>query len=99
LGTTNGNTPVDRKIGSAAEIQHKRDYNAPSDGADTRNFIETHDVTKVARKAVPGSGEESADLLQAEQDDRLNDDGGKSPESSPQDNTTEKSDSSKKSGA
>jgi hypothetical protein len=31
---------------------------------DTRNFIETHNVTKVPRKAVPGSGEEAADLLQ-----------------------------------
>jgi hypothetical protein len=72
MGTTNGNSTVDRKIGSAAEIQHKRDYNAPSSDAGTRNFIETHDVTKVVRKAVPGSGEESADLLQAEQDVRSN---------------------------
>jgi hypothetical protein len=38
-----------------------------TDDRDTRNFIETHHVTKVARKAVPGSGEESADLLQDEE--------------------------------
>ena len=47
--------------------------------ADTRNFIKTHDVTKVARKAVPGSGEEAADLVQAEQVDGLDD---KKPDSS-----------------
>ena len=41
--------------------------------AATRNFIETHDVTKVARKAVPGSGEEAADLVQAEQVGGLDD--------------------------
>ena len=34
------------------------------DDTDTRDFIETHHVTKVARKSVPGSGEESADLSQ-----------------------------------
>ncbi|HTV80703.1 MAG TPA: hypothetical protein VMF03_20800, partial [Steroidobacteraceae bacterium] len=36
---------------------------AHQDDADTRNFIETHNVTKVTRKPVAGSGEESADLL------------------------------------
>jgi hypothetical protein len=51
VGTTNPNPTPDSKA-------------AHQDDTDTRNFIETHDVTKVARKAVPGSGEESADLLQ-----------------------------------
>jgi hypothetical protein len=49
VGTVNDKSTVDGKTGAAT---------------DTRNFIETHDVTKVARKSVPGSGEESADLLQ-----------------------------------
>jgi hypothetical protein len=57
VGTPNGNTTSDRKIGTAADDE-------------TRNFIETHNVTKVARKAVPGSGEESADLLEAEQTEK-----------------------------
>jgi hypothetical protein len=52
VGTTNDNPAVDGKTG---------------DDRDTRNFIETHHVTKVARKAAPGSGEESADLLQDEE--------------------------------
>jgi hypothetical protein len=43
---------------------------------ETRNFIETHNVTKLARKAVPGSGEEAADLLQ---DDEAERQGGKEP--------------------
>jgi|HubBroStandDraft_2_1064218.scaffolds.fasta_scaffold245593_2 hypothetical protein len=30
---------------------------------ESRNFIETHNVTEVSPKAVPGSGEEAADLL------------------------------------
>ncbi len=55
MGTTNDNATVDGKTGAASQDR------------DTRNFIETHHVTKVARKAVPGSGEESADLLQDEE--------------------------------
>ena len=42
------------------------DKAAHEEDQDTRNFIETHNVTKVPRKAVPGSGEESADLVQDE---------------------------------
>ena len=53
MGTKNENPRVDGKTGGAAH----------DDGTDTRNFIETHNVTKVARKSVPGSGEESADLV------------------------------------
>jgi hypothetical protein len=36
----------------------------PEDDAGTRDFIETHDVTKVKRKPTPGAGEEAADLSQ-----------------------------------
>jgi hypothetical protein len=54
VGTVNDKSTVDAKTGAAAQ----------EDDQDTRNFIETHNVTKVPRKAVPGSGEESADLLQ-----------------------------------
>jgi hypothetical protein len=50
VGATNDIPNADRKTGAASE--------------DTRNFIEKHHVTKLARKAVQGSGEESADLLQ-----------------------------------
>jgi hypothetical protein len=55
VGTPNDNPTVDGKTGVASQDR------------DTRNFIETHHVTKVARKTVPGSGEESADLLQDEE--------------------------------
>jgi hypothetical protein len=57
VGTTVDKPTVDGKAGAAAQ----------KDNRDTRSFIETHQVTKVARKAVPGSGEESADLLQDEE--------------------------------
>jgi hypothetical protein len=52
VGTTDDNATVAGKTGAASQDR------------DTRNFIETHQVTKVAPKAVPGSGEESADLVQ-----------------------------------
>ena len=39
--------------------------------AETRKFIEQHNVTKLAPKAVPGAGEEAADLLQDVKDGRL----------------------------
>jgi hypothetical protein len=68
MSTTNENPGAERKATREPD-------------ADTRNFIETHDVTKVARKAVPGSGEEAADLVQAEQirglDDQKPDSSGK----------------------
>jgi hypothetical protein len=60
MSTTNENPGAERKATRESD-------------ADTRNFIETHDVTKVARKAVPGSGEEAADLVQAEQVGGLDD--------------------------
>jgi len=53
VATTNDKPIVDAKTGTASQ----------SGDPDTRHFIETHNVTKVVRKAVPGSGEESADLL------------------------------------
>jgi hypothetical protein len=65
VGTTNDNARVDVKKGVAPQIQGGGgDKAAHEDDTDTRNFIETHHVTKVARKTIPGSGEESADLLQ-----------------------------------
>lgn len=67
MSTTNENPGADRKSGSTG-TQNERDRKANRDpDADTRNFIQTHDVIKVARKAVPGAGEEAADLLQGEQ--------------------------------
>jgi hypothetical protein len=67
VGTTNDNPKVDGKTGTASQIPGGGgDKAAHEDDTDTRNFIETHNVTQVARKAVPGSGEESADLLQDE---------------------------------
>jgi len=73
VGTTNDNPRVDGKTGAASQIQGRgADKAAHEDDMDTRNFIETHHVTKVARKKVPGSGEESADLLEDEE-------GGRSP--------------------
>lgn len=62
MGTTNDKPTVAGKTGAASQVQGD-DKAAHEDDRDTRNFIETHHVTKVARKAVPGSGEESADLL------------------------------------
>jgi hypothetical protein len=59
--TANGTTKSSAEGKGQSKAVRDRD-------ADTRNFIETHDVTKVARKAVPGSGEEAADLLQDEPD-------------------------------
>jgi hypothetical protein len=68
MGTTNDNPRVDGKTGAAPKIESGgSDKAAHEDDTDTRNFIETHHVTKVARKTVPGSGEESADLLQDEE--------------------------------
>jgi hypothetical protein len=59
VSTTNRDPTVDGKTRAVDKAAHE-------DDEDTRNFIETHDVTKVGRKAVPGSGEESADLLHDE---------------------------------
>jgi hypothetical protein len=71
VGTTNDNPTVDGKTGAGSQIQDGDGHKAAhEDETDTRNFIETHHVTKVARKTVPGSGEESADLLQDEEVDR-----------------------------
>ena len=67
MGSSNDN-PAKGKTGSASRVQGEGDHKAAREyDADTRNFIETHDVTKLARKAAPGSGEEAADLLQAEE--------------------------------
>jgi hypothetical protein len=65
VGTTNDKSAVDGKTKAASQVQGD-DKAAHEDDRDTRNFIETHNVTKVARKAVPGSGEESADLQDEE---------------------------------
>jgi hypothetical protein len=74
VGTINDDRTSDRNAstgkGSGAEITRENT-------SDTRNFIETHNVTKVARKATPGAGEESADLLQAEGVDPSHATGGK----------------------
>jgi hypothetical protein len=71
VGTTKDNQRVDGKTGAASQIQGGgRDKAAHEDDTDTRNFIETHHVTKVARKTVPGSGEESADLLDDDKEGR-----------------------------
>ena len=68
MGTTNDNPSVDGKTGAASKIRGGGGDKADHEGdSDTRNFIETHHVTKVARKAIPGSGEESADLLEDEE--------------------------------
>jgi hypothetical protein len=96
MGTTNDN-PAKGKTGSASQVQGEGDYEAAREyDADTREFIETHDVTKLARKAAPGSGEESADLLHAEQVGRSRASGVKPSQHGPLDNTREKSDSSSK---
>jgi hypothetical protein len=65
VGTSKHNPRVDGKTGATSQVQGADgDKAAHDDDTDTRNFIETHNVTKVSRKTVPGSGEESADLLQ-----------------------------------
>jgi hypothetical protein len=98
VGSTNDTPAANGKTGSASQNQGEGDYKAAREyDADTRNFIKTHNVTKVARKAAPGSGEEAADLLEAEQVGRSGATGGKSSEQGPQDDTGEKSDSSSKS--
>ena len=66
MSTTNESPGADRKLGTAAELENECDHKAArDDDAETRHFIETHDVTKVARKSVPGAGEEAADLQQS----------------------------------
>jgi hypothetical protein len=93
MGSSNDN-PAKGKTGSASRVQGEGDHKAAREyDADTRNFIETHDVTKLARKAAPGSGEEAADLLQAEEVGRSHASGVKSSQHGPQDKTREKSDS------
>jgi hypothetical protein len=68
MAIINANQKSDRTTKPAAEIQGNSDSKASREpDADTRNFIATHDVTKVKRKAIPGSGEESADLSPAAQ--------------------------------
>ncbi len=74
MDTSKDKSFTDRKIKTAAKIQGSSDYEAPRASDDTRNFIETHAVTKVARKAAPGAGEESADLLPTEPVDQAHDD-------------------------
>jgi hypothetical protein len=70
VGTNNDNPNVDGKTGTASQIHGRGGDKAAKEDDDTRNFIQTHNVTKVARKAIPGSGEESADLSQDEGVDR-----------------------------
>lgn len=99
VATTNDKPPANGNTGSASQIQGEGDYKAARKyDTDTRNFIETHDVTKLARKAAPGSGEEAADLLQAEEVGRSHASGDK-PSKQPKDNTGEKPDSSSKSSS
>jgi hypothetical protein len=63
----NGNPAANDKTESASQLPGEGDYKSAREyDADTRNFIKTYDVTRLARKAAPGSGEEAADILQAE---------------------------------
>lgn len=65
MATIDDKQPVDRTTGTASGIRGKGDSKTtPEKDAGTRNFIETHDVTRVKRKAAPGAGEEAADLSQ-----------------------------------
>jgi hypothetical protein len=57
VGTTRENPAADGKPAAVPD-------------PDTRNFIEKYHVTKLSPKAVPGSGEESADLLPDVEGDR-----------------------------
>ncbi len=56
MANVNDNQSGDRATKRGSE-------SASADATEIRNFIKTHDVTRVTRKATPGSGEESADLI------------------------------------
>jgi hypothetical protein len=66
VATINDKSMTDRKTETTPKSHGESDYEAPRASDDTRTFIETHAVTKLARKAAAGSGEESADLLQTD---------------------------------
>ncbi|HEY4341526.1 MAG TPA: hypothetical protein VGM97_16390 [Steroidobacteraceae bacterium] len=67
MATIEDKQAVDRTTSTASGIRDKGDSKAASESdAGARNFIKTHDVTKVKRKTTPGAGEEAADLSQAE---------------------------------
>jgi predicted outer membrane protein len=90
VATINANQRPDRTTRTASEIQGNSDSKAPREyDADTRNFIETHDVTMVTLKATPGSGEEAADLSQAAETGRPHANGDRSSESCAKENTSE----------
>jgi hypothetical protein len=70
VSTNQGESSRDQAIRSAASNRGENGGKAAhEDDTDTRNFIETHNVTKVSRKSEPGSGEESADLVRDEKSD------------------------------
>jgi hypothetical protein len=67
MATIEEKQTADRTKGAGSGIPVKGDTKAASESdAGARNFIKTHDVTKVRRKDSPGAGEEAADLSQAE---------------------------------
>ena len=61
MSTTNDK--VNGKTGTGPQTHDRGADKAATTDEVTRNFIERLNVTKVDRNAVPGSGEESADLL------------------------------------
>ncbi len=66
--STNQKPPADREKKTAPQIQGEGDYeSARKYDADTREFLESADVTDLARRAAPGSKEEAAQLKQAEE--------------------------------
>jgi hypothetical protein len=67
MATIEDKQTADRTKSTASGIRDNGDSKATSGSdAGARNFIKTHDVTQVTRKATPGAGEEAADLSQAE---------------------------------
>ena len=68
------------------QVQGEGDYESTRKyDADTKRFIETHDVSDLAKRAAPDSSEEAAKLDKAEEAGRSRAVGGKDAESWPKD--------------
>lgn len=71
---------------STTKTQGEGDYESTRKyNADTKQFMDSHDVSDVAKRAAPGSREEGAKLEQAEKAGRSHAKGGREAESWPKD--------------
>lgn len=82
--STNEKPSVDREKQTASQVQGEGDYESTRKyNKDTEHFLESADVSKLARKAAPASKEEAAKLKEAEDIGRSHAVGGKDAEKWP----------------